>query len=54
VLDCTSLAVFKGYGNRTKDWADLEVMAQAGQLDVDAEGLLGKDEPQLERPRQLG
>ncbi len=59
VLDCTSLAVFKAFFNRTKDWADLEAMADAGQLDVDAvEGLLvdllGKDEPRLQRLRQLG
>lgn len=34
VLDCTSLAVFKALFNRTKDWADLEEMFAAGQLDV--------------------
>lgn len=33
VLDCTSLAVLKTFFNRTKDWADLEEMAAAGQLD---------------------
>ena len=27
VLDCTSLAVFKAFFDRTKDWADLEAMA---------------------------
>ena len=30
------LAVFKAFFNRTKDWADLEEMAAAGTLDVDA------------------
>ena len=34
MLDCTSLAVFKAFFNRTKDWADLEEMSAAGQLDV--------------------
>lgn len=58
VLDCTTLAVFKAFFNRTKDWADLEAMAQAGQLDVDAVGaflkeLLGDDE-RLSRLASLG
>ena len=58
VLDCTSLAVFKAFFDRTKDWADLEAMAAAGQLDVDAVGsfltdLLGADDPRLERLRGL-
>ena len=59
VLDCTSLAVFKAFFNRTKDWADLEAMSEAGQLEVDAVGgfltdLLGKDDPRLDRLRHLG
>jgi hypothetical protein len=50
--------VFKAFFNRTRDWADLEAMAQAGQLDTDAVGaflvdLLGKDDPRLERLRSL-
>lgn len=58
VLDCTSLAVFKAFFNRTKDWADLEAMATADQLDVDAVGaflreLLGDDE-RLVRLAALG
>lgn len=57
VLDCTSLAVFKAMFNRTKDWADLEAMAEAGHLDIDAVGafltdLLGNDE-RLDRLRRL-
>lgn len=49
VLDCTTLAVFKAFFNRTKDWADLEAMAEAGQLDTNAVGaflhdLLGDDD----------
>lgn len=34
-LSCTDLAVFKAFFNRTKDWADLEEMRDAGTLDVD-------------------
>ena len=33
-LSCFDLAVFKAFFNRTKDWADLEEMRQAGTLDV--------------------
>ncbi len=59
VLDCTSLAVFKAFFNRTRDWADLEAMAEAGQLDVDAVAgfltdLLGKADSRLGRLRRLG
>lgn len=35
-LACRDLAVFKAFFNRTKDWADLEEMAAAGALDVEA------------------
>lgn len=38
-LACRDLAVFKAFFNRTRDWADLEAMADAGTLDV--EGVLG-------------
>ena len=33
---CSDLAVFKAFFNRTKDWADLEAMRDAGTLDVSA------------------
>jgi hypothetical protein len=33
-LACEDLAVFKAFFNRTKDWADLEAMHEAGTLDV--------------------
>jgi len=33
-LSCQDLAVFKAFFNRTKDWADLEEMHNAGTLDV--------------------
>lgn len=32
-LACRDLAVFKAFFNRTKDWADLEAMQEAGTLD---------------------
>ena len=34
-LSCTDLAVFKAFFNRTRDWADLEEMSEAGSLDFD-------------------
>ena len=54
VLDCTSLAVFKVFFNRTKDWADLEAMRDAGQLDIAAVRgfvavFLGEDDDRLDR-----
>jgi hypothetical protein len=33
-LACGDVAVFKAFFNRTKDWADLEAMNEAGTLDV--------------------
>ena len=33
-LSCEDLAVFKAFFNRTRDWADLEAMREAGTLDV--------------------
>lgn len=35
-LACRDLAVFKAFFSRTKDWADLEEMRDAGTLDIDA------------------
>jgi hypothetical protein len=35
-LSCQDLAVFKAFFNRTRDWADLEAMREAGTLDVAA------------------
>ncbi len=34
-LACSDLAVFKAFFNRTKDWADIEAMIEAGSLDID-------------------
>ena len=55
---CRDLAVFKAFFDRTKDWADLEEMAAADALDVEAvlgvlAHYLGGDDPRLERLRQI-
>lgn len=57
-LACRDLAVFKAFFNRTKDWADLEAMAEAGTLDVPAVlGVLvhhlGGTDERIERLRTL-
>jgi hypothetical protein len=53
-LSCEDLAVFKAFFNRTKDWADLEAMREAGTLDVPAvvgvlATFLGRDDDRIER-----
>lgn len=58
-LACRDLAVFKAFFDRTKDWADLEEMAAAGTLDVEAVlGVLvvhlGGTDHRIERLRALG
>ena len=58
-LSCRDLAVFKAFFNRTKDWADLEAMAEAGALNVAAViGVLvdhlGADDERIARLRALG
>jgi hypothetical protein len=58
-LSCTDLAVFKAFFNRTRDWADLEEMADAGTLDVDrVVGILvrylGAPDERIERAARLG
>jgi len=57
-LACADLAVFKAFFNRTKDWADLEEMRDAGTLDVDrVVGVLvrylGPDDERVARLRSL-
>lgn len=54
VLGCTELVVFKTMYNRTRDWADIEAMLEAGTVDrAEAlrwvELLLGRDAPEAER-----
>ena len=53
-LACEDVAVFKAFFNRTKDWADLEAMQEAGTLDVAAvvgvlATLLGRDDGRIAR-----
>lgn len=57
-LACRDLAVFKAFFDRTRDWADLEEMAAAGSLDVEAvlgvlAQYLGGDDPRVARLRAL-
>ena len=57
-LCCRDIAVFKVFFDRTKDWADLEAMRDAGTLDIDfVAGIishyLGADDPRLGRLRSL-
>jgi hypothetical protein len=57
-LACRDIAVFKAFFNRTKDWADLEAMADAGTLDVEAVlgvlvAYLGGTDERIERLRML-
>lgn len=58
VLNCASLAIFKAFFDRTKDWADLEAIAQATPEDIDAAAatiseLLGKNDPTVQRLKRL-
>lgn len=53
-LACEDLAVFKAFFNRTRDWADLEAMEEAGTLDVPAvvgvlASFLGSDDERITR-----
>jgi len=57
-LSCDDVAVFKAFFNRTKDWADLEAMHDAGTLDIaTVTGVLvrhlGAMDERVERLRQL-
>ena len=57
-LSCDDLAVFKAFFDRTKDWADLEAMRDAGTLDVaSVAGVLvhhlGPDDTRITRLREL-
>lgn len=53
-LACRDLAVFKAFFNRTRDWADLEAMADADALDAEAAlgvlaRYLGSDDERIDR-----
>lgn len=58
VLDCASLAIFKAFFDRTKDWADMEAIAQATPGDIDIAAatiadLVGPDDPAVQRLESL-
>jgi hypothetical protein len=58
VLDCASLAIFKAFFDRTKDWADMEAIAEATPEDIDIAAatiadLVGPDDPAVKRLESL-
>lgn len=58
VLDCASLAIFKSFFDRTKDWADMEAIAQVTPEDIDAAAatiadLVGPEDPAVKRLQSL-
>jgi hypothetical protein len=58
VLDCASLAIFKAFFGRTKDWADMEAIAAATPEDIDTAAatiseLVGPDDPAVKRLESL-
>ncbi len=57
-LSCHDIAVFKAFFDRTKDWADLEEMCDAGTLDVARVAgvlieYLGADDPRIRKLQEL-
>jgi hypothetical protein len=59
VLGCTSLVVFKALFGRTRDWADVEAVAEAGSADLTEANawvrrVLGADDPISRRLAALG
>lgn len=58
ILGATELLVFKAFFDRTKDWADIEAMAEAGTADLHSAlgwlvDLLGADDARIVRLRRL-
>jgi hypothetical protein len=58
VLDCASLVVFKALFNRTRDWADIEAVAeqspgQIGEAAGTIQEMLGPDDPIYRRLASL-
>jgi hypothetical protein len=54
VLGCTALVLFKVLFDRTKDWADIEAIAEADSADIPraaelAASILGPDDPTVRR-----
>jgi hypothetical protein len=59
VLGCTALVVFKALFGRTRDWADIEAVAEAGSADLTEANawlrrVLGADDPISRRLAALG
>jgi hypothetical protein len=58
VLGATELTVFKAFFDRTKDWADIEAMVDAGTVDIHRAlgwlvDLLGPDDERVARLRDV-
>jgi hypothetical protein len=58
VLDCASLAIFKAFFDRTRDWADLEAIAEAapeaiGSAATTIAELVGEGDPAVARLESL-
>lgn len=58
VLACASLAVFKAFFDRPKDWADLDAIAQATPEDIEEAAstisdLVGEDDPAVQRLEEV-
>ena len=58
ILGSVELAVFKAFFNRTRDWADIEAMVDAGSVDLHVVigwivDFLGPDDPRVDRLKEL-
>ncbi len=58
VLDCASLAIFKAFFDRPKDWADLDAISIATPEDIEDAAstiadLVGENDPAVEKLRAL-
>jgi hypothetical protein len=58
VIDCVAVVVFKAVFNRTRDWADIEAVVEAGAVDRAralgwVERLVGSDDPIAARLARL-
>jgi len=57
-LSATDLTVFKAFFDRTRDWADIEAMLEAGTVDVHTAlgwlvDIVGGDDHRVSRLRRL-
>lgn len=58
VLDCASLVIFKAFFDRTKDWADIEAVAEATPKSIEEAAatiadLIGDEDPAYRRLKSL-